>query len=53
MLIQKQYNQINFPENLDRADGSTTFFIIEEVKETVLDFSKGIVKMLWLYFVLI
>ena len=29
------------------------FFIIKEVKETVLDFSKGTVHMLWFYFVLI
>ena len=26
------------------------FFIIEETKETVLDFSKGTVKKLWFYF---
>ena len=29
------------------------FFIIEEAKETVLDFSQGTVKVLQLYFVLI
>ena len=29
------------------------FFIIEEEKETVLDFSKGTVKALWFYFALI
>ena len=29
------------------------FFIIEEAKETVLDFSKGTIKVLWLCFVLI
>ena len=29
------------------------FFIIEEAKETVLDFSKWTVKALWFYFVLI
>ena len=37
--------QINFTANLDRA-GNTTFFIIEEVKETVLDFSQGTGKVL-------
>ena len=37
--------QINFPENLDRA-GNTTFFIIEEAKETVLDSSQETVKVL-------
>ena len=29
------------------------FFIIEEAKEIVLDFSKGTVKVLWFYFPLI
>ena len=38
--------------NLDRAEGST-FFVIEEAKETVLGFWKGTVKVLWFYFVLI
>ena len=37
--------QINFTANLDRA-GNTTFFIIEEAKETVLDFSQGTGKVL-------
>ena len=37
--------QINFTANLDR-DGNTTFFIIEEAKETVLDFLQGTVKVL-------
>ena len=26
------------------------FFIIEEAKESVLDFSKGTVKVVWFYF---
>ena len=38
--------QINFTANLDRDRNTTMFFIIEEVKETVLDFSKGTVKVL-------
>ena len=38
--------QINFTGDLDRAEGSTMFFIIEEAKETVLDFSKLAVKVL-------
>ena len=29
------------------------FFIIEEAKETIIDFPKGTVKVLWFYFVLI
>ena len=38
--------QINFTGDLDRAEGSTMFFMIEEAKETVLDFSKLAVKVL-------
>ena len=38
--------QINFTVNLDRAGNKTMFFIIEEAKETVLDFSQGTVKVL-------
>ena len=38
--------QINFTANLDRAGNTTMFFIIEEAKETVLDFSQGAVKVL-------
>ena len=33
--------QINFTANLDRDGNTTMFFIIEEAKETVLDFLKG------------
>ena len=45
----KAIQQINLTGNLDRAEGSTMFFIIEEAKETVLDFSKGTVQVLWFY----
>ena len=38
--------QINFTVNLDRAVNTTMFFILEEAKETVLDFSQGTVKVL-------
>ena len=38
--------QISFMANLDRAGNTTMFFIIEEAKETVLDFSQGTVKVL-------
>ena len=38
--------QINFTANLDRNNGATIFFIIEEAKETVFEFSQGIVKVL-------
>ena len=42
----KAIQQINFTANLDRAGNTTMFFIIEEAKETVLDFSQGTVKFL-------
>ena len=38
--------QINFTANLDKAGNITMFFIIEQAKETVLDFSKRTVKVL-------
>ena len=42
--------QINFTANLERDDGTAMFFIIEQAKETVLDFSQGTVKVLWMRF---
>ena len=38
--------RINFTANLDRDGNTTMFFIIEETKETVLDFSQKTVKAL-------
>ena len=38
--------QINITANLDRDGNTTMFFIIEEAKETVLEFLKGNVKVL-------
>ena len=38
--------KINFTANLGRIGNTTMFFIIEEAKETVLDFSQGTVKVL-------
>ena len=38
--------QINFTANLDRAGNARFYFIIEEAKETVFEFSKGTVKVL-------
>ena len=35
--------QIDFTGNLDRPGNTTMFFIIEEAKETILDFSQGTV----------
>ena len=33
--------QINFTANLDRAGNTRVYFILEEAKETILDFSQG------------
>ena len=38
--------QINFTANLDRAGNTRVYFILEEAKETVVDFSQGTVKVL-------
>ena len=38
--------QINFTANLDRAGNTIAYFILEEAKETILDFSQGTVKLL-------
>ena len=42
----KAINQISFTRNLvwDPIENTTMFFIIEETKETILDFSRGTVK---------
>ena len=42
----KAIHQINFTANLDRAGDTRICFILEEAKETVLEFSKGTVKVL-------
>ena len=42
----KTIQQINFTGNIDRNRNTTVFFIIEEAKETFLDFSQGTVKVL-------
>ena len=49
----KLIKQINFIGNTDRNGNTHMFLIVEEKKETVLEFSKGTVKVLWFYFVLI
>ena len=38
--------QINFTANLDRAGNTRVYFILEEAKETILDFSQRTVKVL-------
>ena len=45
----KAIQQINFAGNLDRPAGATLFFINEEPKEIVLDFSQGTVKVFQFY----
>ena len=35
----REIQQITFTANLDRAGNTTMFYIIEEAKETILDFS--------------
>ena len=42
----KAIQQINFTANLDRAGNTTIFFIIEEAKETIFEFSQGTIKVL-------
>ena len=42
----KAIQQINFTANLDRAGNTTIFFIIEEAKETIYEFSLGTAKVL-------
>ena len=43
---RKAIQQINFTANLDRTENTKIYFILEEAKETVLDFSQGTVKVL-------
>ena len=42
----REIQQINFTANLDRPGNAAIFFIIEEAKETVFEFSQGTVKVL-------
>ena len=42
----KAIQQTNLTGNIDRKKDTTIFFITEESKETVLDFSQGTVKVL-------
>ena len=42
----KVVQQMTITGNLDREGGATTFFIIGEAKETILDFSQRTVKVL-------
>ena len=42
----KAIQLVNFTGNLDRPGNTRIYFILEEAKETVLDFSQGTVKVL-------
>ena len=42
----KTIQQIDFTANLDRAGNTRFYFILEEAKGTVFDFSEGTVKVL-------
>ena len=42
----KAIQQINFTANLDKAGNARIYFIHEEAKESVLEFSQGTVKIL-------
>ena len=42
----KAIKQINFTANLERAGNTTFYFILEEAKETIFEFSQGTVKVL-------
>ena len=53
MLIWKKIQQINFTGNPDWPEDVTTFFIIEEAKETNLHYSNGAIKVLLNNFTLI
>ena len=48
----KAIQQIYFTESLKWDNAAMMFLIIEETKETVLDFSQGTVEVLQFYFVL-
>ena len=42
----KEIQEINFAENFDRTGNTRLYFILEEAKETVFEFSQGTVKVL-------
>ena len=42
----RKIQQINFTVNLDRDEDTTIFFIIEQEKETIFEFSQATVKVL-------
>ena len=55
MLIQKQYNKLILQEFYPETEIQIQqcFLLLKKQKKTVLDFSQGTVKVLWIYFTLI
>ena len=51
--VLKAIQKINFTGNLPITGGNVVYSIVEEVKESALDFSKGIVQVLLFHFALI
>ena len=49
----KAIQQINFTANLDRGGNTRIYFILEEAKETILNFSQGTVKVLQICYTII
>ena len=49
----KAIQQIDFTVNLEQDGKTIMLLIIEEMKETILDFLQGTFKVLWIYFTLI
>ena len=49
----KAMQQINSTGNLGFVNYRVIFFVTEEAKETISDFSQGTVKVLWISFTLI
>ena len=44
MQIPKAIQQINFKATLDRAGNTRIYFVLDETKETVFEFSQGTIK---------
>ena len=49
----KAIQQINVTSNLDRTGNTRFYFILNEARETVFEFSQGTVKVLWMQFHLV
>lgn len=47
---RKATQHIIFMRNLERAGNAAMLFILKEVKESILDFSQGTVRILSIYF---